>query len=111
MTSTLLTRSEIDESEWASLLEQRFGAAWFPEYHRCSVVATDGTVFVDFESGYSNSLAPDEQRVFAARLGFVPVAAIHVQPSKLYAGSVELASRVFATLSFHLQGTTALAAA
>ena len=111
MTSTLLTRTEITEPEWASLLEDRFGASWFPEHHRCSVESVEGTVFVDFEAGYSDTLAPDERRVFAARLGFIPAAAIHVQPSKLYSGSAELAARVFATLSLHLHGTTALAAA
>src|SRR5207253_612329 len=98
-TSTLLCPHQLAEKDVAEVLEQQFGAAWFPEYHRLSIDTEDAFVAVDVDPGYASRLPPDEQRALAMRLGFVPQTALHVQASAYHAGSPGLAENVLQTLS------------
>ncbi len=109
-TSTLLFRHELVERDVARLLEEEFGAAWFPEYHRCSIDTADAFVAVDVDPGYAARLTPDEQRSLETELGFLPRAALHVQASTYHAGSPRLAESVLQTLSRKLEGRTLTAA-
>jgi alkanesulfonate monooxygenase SsuD/methylene tetrahydromethanopterin reductase-like flavin-dependent oxidoreductase (luciferase family) len=109
-TTTLLVARELTEPELARALEQRFDAAWFPEYHRCSIDTEDATVYIDFDPTYGDRLQPDEKRSLTARLGFIPTAAICIQASHTYPGSPRLAETVASTLCNQFSGR-ALAAA
>lgn len=109
-TSTLLSPHELAERDVARILEQEFGAAWFPEYHRCSIDTEDGVVAVDVDPGYAARLGPDEQRSLAARLGFVPKTALHVQSSAYHPGSPDLAEHVLQTLCRRFDGRALSAA-
>lgn len=109
-TSTLLTPRDIAEPELAAVLEQRFEANWFPEYHRWSIDAEGAVVFVDFDPAYFSRLTPDEQRALTAQLGFHPKVALHVGSSPYHAGSPGLAELVLLTLCKHLGGRTLVAA-
>lgn len=109
-TSTLFTAREVTETELASVLEKQFSAAWFPEYHRCSIDTDDAFVSVDFDPAFVERLEPDERRSLAAILGFVPKVAFHVSTSSHHVGSPALAERVLDMLSQQLGGRTAIAA-
>jgi hypothetical protein len=97
-TSTVLSPHELEEREVAKILEQRFGAAWFPEYHRCSIDTDDAFVAVDVDDQFTARLPADERQALTCRLGFVPGTALHVQSSVYHPGSAHLAERVLQTL-------------
>ena len=96
-TQTLVSPHEVPEREVAKILEQAFGAAWFPEHHRCSIDTEDAFVAVDVEC--PAHLEGDEQQSLRAQLGFLPRTALHVQSSTYHAGSAQLAEQVLQTLS------------
>ena len=109
-TATLFTPGELTEPELARVLEQEFGATWFPDYHRCSIDTEDAFVAVDFDPAYVSQLPPDEERALAAQLGFRPIVALHVSSSTYHSGSPELAERVLLTLCRLLGGRVLVAA-
>lgn len=104
--STLFVPLDLCERDVARLLEERYGAAWFPDHHRCSIDTGDGFVAVDVDRGYVSSLHPDEQLAVASRLGFPPRTALHVHASIHYSGSDGLAEEVIVTLARHYSGRT-----
>ena len=59
-TLTLLLPADLPEAELASLLERKFGAAWFPELHRWSVESDDATVYLDYDRDHV-SYPPDHE--------------------------------------------------
>jgi hypothetical protein len=97
-TATLFSPHDLAESDVARILEQRYGAAWFPEHHRCSIDTDDAFVAVDVDHQFTTQLPPDEQQSLAAQLGFVPRTVLHVQSSTYHPGSPSLAERVLQTL-------------
>ncbi len=109
-TSTLLSPHQLAERDVAQILEQQFGAAWFPEYHRCSIDTEDAFVAVDVDQEYASRLSPDEQRTLATQLGFAPKTALHIQSSAYHAGSPSLAEHVFQTLCRLFDGRAITAA-
>jgi hypothetical protein len=109
-TSTLFTPREVSERELAIALEQQFSAAWFPEYHRCSIDTEDAFVSVDFDDTYMDRLEPDEQRTLTAQLGFIPKVALHVSSSSFHLGSTGLAELILRTLCQQLGGRAMVAA-
>ncbi len=110
MSATILAPTALAEPELAEFLEREFGAAWFPEDHRCSIDTADATVFVDFDPGYPDRLPADELGAAAARVGFVPKAAVHIDGSKYHPGSAALAGRVLETLTRRVGGRELAAA-
>jgi hypothetical protein len=97
-TATMVSPHELEEREVARVLEQRFGAAWFPEYHRCSIDTDDAFVAVDVDDQFMARLPADERQALTSRLGFVPGTALHVQSSVYHLGSEQLAERVLQAL-------------
>jgi hypothetical protein len=97
-TATLLSPHILAEPDVARLLEQRFGAAWFPEYHRCSIDTDEAFVAVDIDHDFTGRLPPDERQSLVTQLGFTPQTALHVQASAYHPGSPDLAQRVLQTL-------------
>jgi hypothetical protein len=109
-TLTLLSPHDLAERDVAQLLELEFGAAWSPEYHRCSIDTEDAFVAVDFDPQYIARLRSDEQRTLTAQVGFTPKSALHVQSSGYHVGSPALAEQVLQTLRRHFDGQTLTAA-
>jgi hypothetical protein len=109
-TTTLLSPHQLAEQDVARVLEQQFGATWFPQYHRCSIDTQDAVVAVDVDPDYASRLPPDEQRTLAAQLGFLPGAALHIQSSTYHPGSPTLAEQVVQTLSRLFDGRAVAAA-
>jgi len=105
-TLTLLSPHDLAERDVVQILEQEFSAAWFPEYHRCSIDTEDAFVAVDVDPQYIAQLHPDEQRILTAQLGFVPKSALHVQSSAYHVGSPALAEQVLQTLCRLFDGRT-----
>jgi hypothetical protein len=103
-TVTLFTPRQVSERNLAEDLGRQFGAAWFPEYHRCSLDTDDAVVYVDFDPAYTDRLTADELRTLAGQLGFVPKFALHVSPSTVYPGSPALAQEVLAALTLLVVG-------
>src|ERR1700719_1855021 len=97
-TSTLLSPHDLAEPDVARILEQRYEAVWFPEYHRCSIDTDDAFVAVDVDHEFTGRLPPDEQKTLVTQLGFTPRTALHVQSSAYHPGSPGLAERVLQTL-------------
>jgi hypothetical protein len=97
-TDTLLSPHDLAEPDVARILEEKFGAAWFPDYHRCSIDTDDAFVAVDVDQGFSSRLPAEEQQSLVSRLGFTPRTALHVQSSVYHSGSPVLAERVVETL-------------
>ncbi len=97
-TATLLSPHDLAEPDVARILEQRFGAAWFPVYHRCSIDTDEAFVAVDVDHEFTGRLDSEEQQTLVRRLGFTPRTALHVQASVYHPGSPGLAERVFQTL-------------
>jgi hypothetical protein len=109
-TTTLLFPNELAERDVARVLEQEFGAAWFPEHHRCSIDTDDAFVAVDLDHQYAARLPTDEQQTLATQLGFVPRTALHVQSSAYHSGSPGVAENVLQTLCRLFDGRTLSAA-
>lgn len=108
--ATLFSPHALAEREVARMLEQLFGAAWFPEYHRCSIEGEDGFVAVDVDPEYAARLEPEEQRRLAVQLGFIPRTALHIQSSAYHSGSASLAEQVGQQLCRHFDGKASAAA-
>lgn len=109
-TSTLFSPHQLAERDVAQVLDERFGATWFPEYHRCSIDTEDAFVAVDIDPEYTSRLTPDELRTLVAQLGFVPRTALHIQSSAYHAGSPSMAENVFHTLCRLFNGRAIAAA-
>lgn len=109
-TATFFTPQAVSETELAAVLEQKFDAGWFPNYHRCTIATEDATVYVDFDVAYLERLNPDERQTLASQLGFVPKVALHVSSSSYHQGSPELAEVVLQTLCRQLGGRATVAA-
>jgi hypothetical protein len=109
-TSTLLSPHGVAEREVARILEQEFGAAWFPEYHRCSIDWDNAFIAVDVDREFTTRLPLDKQQTLATQLGFMPQTALHVQSSTYHLGSAQLAEKVFQTLCSLFDGRALSAA-
>lgn len=109
-TATLLSPHDLAERDVAKVLEEQFGAAWFPEYHRCSIDTDDAFVAVDVDPQFTARLRPDEQETLVVQLGFVPRTALHVQSSVYHPGSAQLGEHVLQALCSHFDGRALSAA-
>lgn len=103
-TFTFLSPLDLPEQEVAQFLEQRFGAVWIPEYHRCSIDTESAIVAVDVDRDFTPRLPPEDRATIVAQVGFVPRTAFHVQESIYHKGSSELARRVQELLESVFQG-------
>src|SRR6478752_368226 len=96
--STLVSPDNLAERDVAVFLEERYGAAWLPEYRRCSIETDDAFVAVDYDPEFAAHLPADERQTLVAEFGFVPKTALHVQESVYHAGSPRLAQAVLQAL-------------